>query len=166
MRPAPKLPLALLGPDSASSKDQQARTDSSTGVAPRYDSAVRRGLLLMPFVLLVGCTATATRQYTYRNSEPTLILSVHRGGPGTRVRVKGVNCPPLVGERDQLSWHDSYQLSHRFSGNRKVQPLHRVGKTVTATFRVLHSDHRGKGLLDLFCGGNGGNAVQYFVVTR
>jgi hypothetical protein len=118
-------------------------------------------------VLLVGCTAaTARREYTYRNSEPTLILSAHRGGPGARVRVKGVNCPPLVGERDQLSWHDRYQVSHRFSGYRKVHPLRRVGKTVTATFRVIRSDHRGRGVLDLFCGGNGGNAVRYFVVTR
>jgi hypothetical protein len=47
-----------------------------------------------------------------------------------------------------------------------VHPLRSVGKTVTATFRVLGSDHRGRGLLDFFCGGNGGNAVRYFVATR
>jgi hypothetical protein len=83
-----------------------------------------------------------------------------------RVRVKGINCPRLLGQRDGLTWHDSYQASHRDSGYRRVHPLRRVGRTVTATFRVLRSDHRGMGVLDLFCGGSGGNAVGYFVVTR
>lgn len=137
------------------------------GVDAGYDSGLRLGLLLMLSVLLVGCAAAATTQgHTSRNSQPTLILSAHRGGPGTRVRAKGVNCPPLVGQCDELTWHDRYQVSHRSSGYRKVHPLHRVGKTVTATFKVLRSDRPGKGVLDLFCGGSGGNAVRYFVVTR
>jgi hypothetical protein len=101
-----------------------------------------------------------------QEGRPTLILSIHRGGPGTLVRLKGINCPPLLGQRDELTWHISYQVAHRFAGYRRVHPLRRVGSKVTATFRVLRSDHRGKGVLDLFCGGSGGNAVGYFVVTR
>ena len=123
---------------------------------------VYRGFLSSPGVPLAATQRQTTRDTVPR---PGLYLSVRRGGLGTKVSVKGIHCAPLPGQRDELSWHDSYELSHRDSGYRKVRPLRRVGSTLTATFSVLATDHRGKGLLDLFCGGSRGNAVAYFLVT-
>ena len=51
----------------------------------------------------------------------------------------------------------------RYNGFRRIYGLHRSGDSVTGTFTVLRSDHRGRGVLDLFCG-SVGNATATFVV--
>lgn len=101
-------------------------------------------------------------------AQPRLQLSVTRAKAGAHVRVLGVNCPRPKAGPDELTWHDSYQLTHRFARPpfRKLQGLHRTGETIMATFTVLKGDHLGRGLLDLFCGGNRGNAIAYLDVIK
>jgi len=100
--------------------------------------------------------------------EPRLILSSKSGRAGDVIRVRGVQCLPLSHQPDALSWHDSYQLAHPLvrPAFRRVEPLHRSGNTVRARFRILRRDHPGRGLLDLLCGGQHGNALAWVVVTR
>jgi len=123
-------------------------------------------LATLSFVGLVGVPSAAG---TSVRLKPVLFVSVNRGGPGTHVHVKGVNCAPLgEGQRDELTWHDSYQVAHRDSGYRKVRDLHRKHYTVTALFTVSARDPSGWGVLDLFCGDlpSAGNAIARFLVTR
>lgn len=109
-------------------------------------------------------TTASTRQSV--SGRPQLLLSSHRGRAGKRIAVKGVNCPRPRSQRDELTWHDSYEAAHpgleRF---RRIEPLHRSGTTVRARFRILKSDTAGRGILVLFCGGRG-NAVGYVTVVR
>ena len=111
-----------------------------------------------------GPTTTASTR-RIPSGRPHLHLSSHRGRAGTRIAVKGVNCPRPKSQRDELTWHDSHEAAHpgleRF---RRVEPLNRSGTTVKARFRILKSDMAGRGILVLFCGN--GNAVGYVTVFR
>jgi len=128
--------------------------------------------LVCAAAILVGCSSsrgatTSTASSTSAPTGPRLILSRYHAAPGQNVRVKGENCPRPYKQADELTWHDSYQLAHRNvrPAYRLVQPLHRAGEAVTAVFVVRRTDHPGRGLLDLFCGGKG-QATAYLTVTR
>ncbi len=59
-----------------------------------------------------------------------LILSAHRGLAGTRVRVVAKNCPHPLGQPDEFTWHDRYQLVHKNSANPpywRIRTLKRIG---------------------------------------
>jgi 2-polyprenyl-3-methyl-5-hydroxy-6-metoxy-1,4-benzoquinol methylase len=76
------------------------------------------------------------------------------------IHVTGINCAPLSHQRDEMTWHDSYEATHpSMEKFERIEPLHRTGNTVRATFIIRRSDTRGVGILDLFCGGGHGNAV-------
>jgi hypothetical protein len=98
---------------------------------------------------------------------PTLTLSRTSGGPGTPVHLVGTHCPKPLGEPDTLAWHDHVAWMQPQGAHWRRVPLTRVSPTtVRAVFVVRRSDHRGVGLLDLLCGGSGGNATATFTVTR
>jgi hypothetical protein len=102
---------------------------------------------------------------------PTLILSTDSGGVGTRVSVMGLNCSRPVAERDTLAWHDHYSWLHDIEKRpplglwRRISLARTSATTVRAVFTVRRSDHAGRGLLDLLCGGDR-NATTTFAVTR
>jgi len=119
---------------------------------------------ILSAVTVVAASASGTRR-------PLLTLSRIAGGVGTRVAVVGRNCPEPYAQRDTLAWHDHYDELHDIEhrppmGVWRRIPVRRTSPTtVRALFVVLRSDHRGSGLLDLFCGGRG-NATARFTVTR
>jgi hypothetical protein len=101
------------------------------------------------------------------------VLSRTSGQIGTRVRVDAFNCPHPLGQADRLGWQDHYYnvrtVNKDLQYDRwRVIPLVRTsGLTAQAVFTVSRSDHKGAGLLDMWCGGaNRGNAVAYFTVTN
>lgn len=102
---------------------------------------------------------------------PTLTLSRAAGAAGTRVIVTGHGCVKPFAERDTLAWHDHFYEMHDIDrrpplGVWRSIPVQRLSATtLRAVFLVRKSDHLGRGILDLFCGGNG-NAVASFTVTR
>jgi hypothetical protein len=105
---------------------------------------------------------------TFRPHKPRLILSAHRGRPGAVIQVEGVNCPPLEGQRDELSWINS-RANQALGQHLRVEPLHRTGDSLRATFKIPPRTPPGRGLLVLLCGGaNGGNgnALGYVTVER
>ncbi|MFL5963196.1 MAG: hypothetical protein ACJ757_09940 [Gaiellaceae bacterium] len=85
--------------------------------------------------------------------------------------VTATNCTKPVGERDTLAWHDHYYWFHDIHKRpplgvwRRIPLIRTSATTVLAIFTVRRSDHAGRGLLDLFCGGDG-NATATFTVTR
>jgi hypothetical protein len=102
---------------------------------------------------------------------PVLILSKISGSAGTRVTLVGRNCAKPYAQPDTLAWHDHYDELHDIEhkppmGLWRRIPVQRTSPTaVRALFVVLRSDHRGSGLLDLFCNGQG-SATARFTVTR
>jgi hypothetical protein len=101
---------------------------------------------------------------------PLLILSQRVGRPGAEVHVVGVNCSrPAAG--DELIWRDAYQYANDRHQRPADPPFRRVRLTrvsrtrVEAIFVVLRTDHRGRGIFTLFCGG-GHNPFNTFTVTR
>lgn len=117
--------------------------------------------------LAIGVTAAGGAGST----RPTLTLSRDSGGAGTRVVVTGRNCTKPFRERDTLAWHDHYYWLHDIEKRpplgvwRRIPVIRTSATTARAVFTVERSDHVGRGLLDLFCGGNG-NATAAFTVTR
>lgn len=101
---------------------------------------------------------------------PTLSLSRASGGPGTRVLIVGRGCTKPYAQRDTLAWHDHFYWRHDIEkrpplGIWRSIPVFRTSRTtVRAMFVVRRSDHPGRGLLDLLCGGTG-NAIATFDVT-
>jgi hypothetical protein len=100
---------------------------------------------------------------------PLLILSRSSGGPGTQALVTGVHCRrPAAG--DELIWRDAYQYANDRHQRPADPPFRRIRVTrlsptrVAAIFTVLRSDHRGRGIFTLFCGG-GRNPFNTFTVT-
>ena len=131
------------------------------------------GLTFVPIIAVIGvgivaCGSASHAPRTASGSRaPRLILSAHRGRPGSRIDVTGVNCPPLLGQRDEMIWHDSYELKHpAMEKFRRVEPLHRTGDTVSAVLKIQRSDTPGRGFLELLCGGNRANAIAYIKVQR
>jgi hypothetical protein len=104
-------------------------------------------------------------------SRPVLSLSRSSGAAGTHVVVLGRDCTKPLAQADTLAWHDAYYLLH--DGEKKPPmgvwrsiPVMRTSMTtVRGVFIVRKTDHRGRGLLDLFCG-NDGQAIATFLVTR
>lgn len=117
--------------------------------------------------------ATFATSPACRHSSPRLVLSRNSGPAGTVVSVIGCGCPQPEGQRDGLFWFDT--RSERMTGKRKldvqarrIAVVRRSRTSATATFTVLPSSSRGRGMLDLWCGGaNGGvgNAIGHFTVT-
>jgi hypothetical protein len=103
-------------------------------------------------------------------TRPTLIVSRTSGGVGTRVNVTATNCTKPIGG-DTLAWHDHYYWVHDIEkrpplGVWRRVPVIRTSETAArAVFFAEPSDHTGRGLLDLFCSGDG-NATATFTVTR
>jgi hypothetical protein len=98
-------------------------------------------------------------------------LSASSGAPGTSVTVVATGCTKPVAQADTLAWHDHFYDLHDVSktaplGVFRRIPVTRTSRTtVRASFVVRPSDHLGRGLLVLFCGGDG-NALAHFTVTR
>jgi len=121
-------------------------------------------------VLAASAAAVQASSLAAASSHPELSLNPASGGTGTRVVVIGRDCPKPVGQRDTLAWHDHYDFQHDRArrpplGVWRSVPLRRLSPTtVRAVFVVRPSDHRGRGLLDLFCSGDG-NATATFEVT-
>lgn len=97
---------------------------------------------------------------------PNLSLSARVARPGQLISMKATGCAPLLGQRDEMTWHNRNQLSRRHASKFVSQfQLHRSGNVVTAQFRVPEGTPRGRGLLDMFCGyASGGNAVASVIV--
>ena len=118
------------------------------------------------------CLSLAVSAAAAPGTKPELTLSTRSGSIGTRVRVTGRNCTKPSGQSDTLAWHDQYGLRHDREHKPPLDRWRRIPvsrtspTTVRALFVVLRSDHHGQGLLDLFCGGSGGNATATFTVTR
>jgi hypothetical protein len=85
--------------------------------------------------------------------------------------VTGRNCTKPFRQRDTLAWHDHYYWLHDIEKRppigvwRRIPVIRTSATTARAVFTVERSDHAGRGLLDLFCGGNE-NATATFTVTR
>lgn len=115
-------------------------------------------------VLAAGCGSTVRHSAV---GPPRLILSFPSGRAGTEIRVEGVNCLPLKGERNHLLWYEKNAPSTPGSGQQhRNVPLVRTGETIRATFRILPTDTLGRGTLVLVCGGGRGNAVGHITVKR
>ena len=126
-----------------------------------------RPLLLAVIGVLLLTPAAATA----RGLHPTLSLSRVSGHAGTHVVVIGRDCPKPFAQADTLAWHDRYYWRHDLEKKppmgvwRSIRVARTSATTVRAVFIVRGTDHLGRGLLDLFCGG-AGNATGTFLVTR
>jgi hypothetical protein len=135
------------------------------------------GVALVCTLVCTSCGSMKTHNLVGQNpsqplamakAAPSLQLSRSQAKPGTVIHLTGINCPPLRGQGDELSWHDRVHLSSRGQDSRfyAVQPLTRVGETVTGRYTVRASDHLGRGLFDLLCGGVHGNATAFLTIRR
>ena len=93
-------------------------------------------------------------------------LSQTSGKVGDQIRITVSDCPATPGQ-DSLTWHDSAQYQGSLNHREPVPPYSlvpvlRSGASLTATFQVLPTYARGRGILDKFCTGN--NAVANFTV--
>jgi len=119
---------------------------------------------VLAFAVGTGVAIAAT-------GRPTLILSRTSGEAGVRILITGRDCTKPLGQSDTLAWHDHYYWTHDIRkrapmGVWRSIPVVRTSRTtVRAVFVVRGSDHPGRGLLDLFCGGIG-NAKATFNVTH
>lgn len=100
-----------------------------------------------------------------------LLLSKTSGPVGVRVRVSVCNCRHPVGQADRLAWQDHYYRIRTIRKERpydvwRLVPVVRTSRTTArAVFVVRSSDRTGRGILEMWCGGNS-NAVAYFTVAR
>jgi hypothetical protein len=123
-------------------------------------------------VFCVAALAAGISSASAKPAEPMLQLSRTSGPASTRVLVVGRNCRKPFAQADTLAWHDHYYWLRDIEkrppmGVWRSIPVTRTSPTtVRAVFVVRRSDHPGRGLLDLFCGGSGGNATATFDVTR
>jgi hypothetical protein len=108
-----------------------------------------------------GAPVTAQRQMHVH-----LLLSTRWVVPGQLIHVRATGCSLLTGQRDEMTWHNSYQLRHPHADHYvAVYRLHRGGDLISTWFRVPQHTRRGRALLDVFCGdASGGNAVAYVTV--
>jgi hypothetical protein len=133
-----------------------------------YSEPVRRGLATIAVLGLALAPASAP---SARSSRPTLTLSRTSGPSGTRVEVVAHSCTKPYKSPDTLAWHDHYYWLHDAEKRpplgvwRRIHVVRTSSITAQAVFIVRQSDHVGRGLLDLFCEGNG-NATAIFTVTR
>ena len=82
------------------------------------------------------------------------------------IGVRATGCGALVGQPDEMTWHNHRQLTHPRAGHYvSVFALRRQGTTITTSFRVPAHSPPGKALLDVYCGtASSGNAVAYLNV--
>lgn len=128
--------------------------------------------LVKAFVLGLGAALLVTcAQARASGSRPELSLSRLSGPAGTHVVVRGRDCTKPFAQADTLAWHDAYYWLHDSEkkpsmGVWRSIPVTRISATtIRAVFIVRKTDHLGRGLLDLFCGGKA-QATATFVVTR
>jgi hypothetical protein len=95
---------------------------------------------------------------------PSIELSSSSGPPGTSVRIEVQDCQPLLGQPDEITWHDQAHLQGELA-YKDVSGVRRSGDTLIAVFVPSSTDAVGVGVLDALCGGQGGNATASFTVT-
>jgi hypothetical protein len=128
--------------------------------------------IALTVVAVAGCGSSKSQATTLSTQavattktvagHPTLRLRPERATRGTLIHIVGRNCAKPQGQPDELTWHDSASIAAGQAGKFvRVRPLHRTGKTVTASYRLGAHVALGLGLFDLFCGGSNGNAIAY-----
>jgi hypothetical protein len=101
-----------------------------------------------------------------RQLQPRLHLPARRVVPGQLIHIRATGCSPLTGQRDEMTWHNSYQSRHPHADDYvAVYGLDRVGDTISTWFRIPQHTRRGPALLDMYCGdASSGSAVAYLTV--